>query len=186
MSTASKPRLMTAEEFMDADLGDGLFELVRGEVLELSPPYSDHAYSCSRLSGVFYLYERESGYGYSLSNDASLRTRRDPDTVRGTDVCFYSEARFPRSQIGPRLLTIAPDVAIEVVSPSNRKTELLEKVVEYLAAGSLAVWLVYPRTRSVAVFRDSQTPPVLYEDGEAIEGLPELPGFRCLVSDLFP
>ncbi|OJW18751.1 MAG: hypothetical protein BGO49_23840 [Planctomycetales bacterium 71-10] len=186
MSTASKPRLMTAEEFMTADLDDGRLELVRGEVIELSPPYSDHAYSCSRLGGVFYLYERESGYGYCLSNDVSFQTRRDPDTVRGLDVCFFSEARLPRSSIGPRLLTVAPDVAVEVVSPSNRKTELLEKVVEYLAAGCPAVWLVYPRTRSVAVFRDSRTPPVVYEDGDAIEGQPELPGFRCLVSDLFP
>ena len=174
MSTASKPRLMTAEEFMTADLDDGRLELVRGEVIELSPPYSDHA------------YERESGYGYCLSNDVSFQTRRDPDTVRGLDVCFFSEARLPRSSIGPRLLTVAPDVAVEVVSPSNRKTELLEKVVEYLAAGCPAVWLVYPRTRSVAVFRDSRTPPVVYEDGDAIEGQPELPGFRCLVSDLFP
>jgi Uma2 family endonuclease len=176
---------MTADEFMNADLGDGRFELVRGEVVEFSPPYSDHAYTCSRLSGLFYIYERESGYGYSLS-ETSVQTRRDPDSVRVPDVSFYSEARHPRSRIGPRLLTVAPDVAIEVVSPSNRKTELLEKVVEYLAAGSLAVWLVYPRTRSVAVFRDSRTPPDLFKEGEAIENQPELPGFRCLASDLFP
>ncbi|WP_337174158.1 Uma2 family endonuclease [Paludisphaera sp.] len=186
MAVAPAARLMTADEFMKAKLGDGRFELVRGEIVELSPPYSDHGYACSRLAGLFFVYERESGYGYSLSNDTAVQTRRNPDTVRAPDVCFYSEARHPRTKLGPNLLTVAPDVAIEVVSPSNSKIELLEKVVEYLAAGSLAVWLVYPQTRSVAVFRDSRTPPAVFDDGDAIDDQPELPGFRCLVSDIFP
>ncbi len=185
MAVIPAARLMTAEEFMRADLGDGRFELVRGEVVELSPPYSDHAFACSRLSGIFYIYERESGHGYCLS-EYSLQTRRDPDTVRGPDVSFYSEARLPRSKLGPSLVTVAPDVAIEVASPSNSKAELLEKVAEYLAAGSLAAWLVYPKTRSVAIFRDSQTPPEVFKGGDAIENQPELPGFRCLVSEIFP
>jgi Uma2 family endonuclease len=185
MAVVPAARPTTAEEFMKADLGDGRFELVRGEVVELSPPYSDHGYASSSLSALLFSYGRESGYGYSLS-EVTVRTRKDPDTVRAPDVCFYSEARHPRSELGPNLLTVAPDVAIEVVSPGNSKTELLEKVVEYLAAGSLAVWLVYPQTRSVAVFRDSRTPPAVYHEGDAIQDQPELPGFRCLVSDIFP
>ena len=186
MATIPKNRMMTADEYMEADLGDGHFELVRGEVVELSPPYSDHGYVCLTLGSLLFIYGKESGWGYGLSNDASVQTQRNPDTVRGPDICFYSEARHPRSKLGPSLLTVAPDVAIEVVSPSNRRSELLQRVAEYLAAGSLAVWLVYPKKRSVAIFRDSQTPPVVLTEGDVIAEQPELPGFRCTVAELFP
>ena len=187
MSTASQPRLMTAEEYMNADLGDGRHELIRGEVVELSPPISDHGYVCMQVGFLLHGFGRQTGCGYCLANDASVQTERNPDTVRGPDICFYSEARQPRfkSMNEPGLLTVAPDVAIEVVSPSNRRGELLRKVAEYLAAGSLAVWLVYPRKRSVAIFRDAQAPPVVLEDGDAIEDQPELPGFRCTVTEIF-
>ncbi len=185
MAVIPTARLMTAEEFMKADLGDGRFELVRGEAVEVSPPYFEHAYVCTALGTVLFVYGRDSGNGYSVS-EYSLQTRRDPDTVRGPDVSFYSDARLPRSKPGSRLVTVAPDVAIEVASPSNSKAELLEKVAEYLAAGSLAAWLVYPKTRSVAIFRDSQTPPEVFKGGDAIENQPELPGFHCLVSEIFP
>lgn len=179
MSTASKPNLMTAEESMtDPGPGQGRHGLVRGEVVELSQPRPDHGFACSRPSGVFSLDERETGFGDSLSNDSSLRTRPDPGTVRGPDVGFDSEARPPRSEISPRLSTVAPDVAIEVA--------LLKKVGEDLAAGSLAFRLIDSGTRSVVVFRDSQTPPFVDQHGDAIEDQPELSGFRCLVSGLFP
>lgn len=185
MAVIPAARPTTADEFMDADSGDGRAELVRGEVVELSPPYSDHAYACMALGALLFNYGRQTGHGYVLA-EASVQTRRDPDTLRVPDVSFYSEARQPRSKIGPRRLTVAPDVAVEVVSPSDRRNELLEKVVEYLAAGSWAVWLVDPQTRSVAVFRDSRTPPDVFEDGDAIEGQPEIPGFLRLVSELLP
>jgi Uma2 family endonuclease len=80
---------------------------------------------------------------------------------------------------------VPPDVAVEVVSPSNRPGELLRKVGEYLDAGVSLVWVVYPRRRQVAVYRPGEEEPTFLKEGEFLENLPELPDFRCPVSDLF-
>lgn len=186
MSTASHPRLMTAEEFMDADLGEGVHELVRGKVVESPPSHFEHGVVCGRVAGLFWEYQRRTSYGHGASNNTLVKTEQNPDTVRGVDFMFFSKARWPKPSETAKLPPIAPDVAIEVASPSYRRGDLLKKASEYLAAGSLAVWLVYPKKRSVAIFRDSQTPPVVLTGGDVIEEQPELPGFRCTVAELFP
>ncbi|MFI5460275.1 MAG: Uma2 family endonuclease [Isosphaerales bacterium] len=185
MATVAKPKLLTAEEFMAADLGDGCFELVRGEVVELPPAMPEHGVICNNVAGIFWNYGRESGYGYSLSNDSAVVTERGPDTVRGPDVCFYSHARWPRSELGNSLPPVPPDVAVEVVSPGNRRGAIQRKVSEYLVIGTLLVWVVYPASRSVAIHRSDNEPPRVFHDGAVIEDLPELPGFRCPVADFF-
>lgn len=185
MSTASKPRLMTAEEYMQADLGDGKFALVRGEVVRLSPPLYEHGSICANIAGLFWTYSRQTGYGHGASNDVSILTRRDPDTVRGADFVFYSNARWPKPGGPVKLPPVAPDVVVEVVSPGNRRGEITEKVAEFLDAGTLAVWVVYPKRRSIVIHRGADIPPTLLTEGDAIEDQAELPGFRCLVSDLF-
>jgi Uma2 family endonuclease len=185
MATVAKPRLLTAEEFMAADFGDGCFELVRGEVFELPPAMPEHGRVCGNAFYLLESYGRQSGLGYALSNDTAVVTARGPDTVRGPDVCFYSHARWPRSQVGNSLPPVSPDVAVEVVSPSDRRGGVERKVSEYLEIGTLLVWVVYPASRSIAIHRpDNQPPRVLY-DGAVIEDLPELAGFRCPVSDFF-
>ncbi len=186
MATASQTKLMTAEEFMAADLGEGRFELVRGEVIEVPPPMPDHGLVCANVSGVLWDYGRRSGYGYPLSNDTAIVTERGPDTLRGTDICFYSHARWPISQVTDDLIPIPPDLAAEVVSPSNRPGAILRKIGEYLEAGVPLVWVVHPKKRYVAVYRAGEDEPSYYREGDILEGFPELPGFRCPVSDFFP
>ena len=88
MATVAQPKLMTAEEFMAADLGEGTFELVRGEVIELPPPMPEHGRVCVNAGFVLESYGRQSGLGYALSNDSAVLTERGPDTVRGADMCF--------------------------------------------------------------------------------------------------
>ncbi len=185
MATVAQPKLMTAEEFMAADLGEGTFELVSGEVIEMPPPMPEHGRVCVNAGFVLELYGRQSGLGYVLSNDSAVLTGRGPDTVRGVDVCFYSHARWPRSQVGRTLPPVPPDLAVEVVSPSNRPGTLLRKVGEYLDSGVPLVWVINPKKRRVVVYRPDEEEPTIFEDGEFLENLPELPGFRCPVADLF-
>jgi Uma2 family endonuclease len=185
MATATQPKLLTAEEFMAADLGDGCFELVRGEVIQLPPAMPEHGRVCVNVGFVFETYGRQTGSGYALANDTAVVTERGPDTVRGADVCYYSEARWPRAQLGNSLPPVPPDVAVEVVSPGNRRGEIQRKVAEYLAVGVLLVWVVYPAIRSLALHRADNEPPRVLHEGAVIEDLPELPGFRCPVADLF-
>ena len=185
MATVTQTKLLTAEEFMAADLGEGTFELVRGEVVEVPPPMPEHGVVCANVAGSLWDYGRKSGYGYALSNDSAVVTERGPDTVRGPDICFYSHARWPRSVVGNTLPPLAPDLAVEVVSPGNSAVKINKKIAEYQAVGTLLIWVIYPARRSVVIHRlDDELPLVLRED-DVLEDLPELPGFRCPVTDFF-
>jgi len=185
MATVSRPKLLTAEEFMAADLGDGCFELVRGEVVEVPPAMPEHGRVCVNVGFALESFGRQTGYGYCLSNDSAVVTERGPDTVRGADVCFYSNARWPRSQVGNSLPPVPPDVAVEVYSPGNRRGATNKKVTEYLGVGALLVWVVYPARRTLVIHRSNDQPPLVLRKNAVIEDLPELPGFRCPVSDFF-
>jgi Uma2 family endonuclease len=185
MATATPLKLMTAEEFMAADLGEGRFELIRGEIVEMSPPpMPAHGRVQLNVGMVLELFGRQSGFGYAVTESAVL-TERGPDTVRGADVCFYSQARWPRSQVGNTLPPVPPDLAVEVVSPGNRIAAIMTKIGEYLRAGVTVVWVVYPKQRQVVIYRANDDEPVTLDENDVIENLPELPGFRCAVSDFF-
>ena len=185
MATAAQPKLMTAEEFLVAELGEGTFELIRGAVIEMPPPMPEHGRVCINAGFIVESYRRQTNLGYALSNDSAVLTERGPDTVRGADDCFYTHARWPRSQVGNTLPPVPPDLVVEVVSPSNRPGEILRKIGEYLEVGVPLVWVVYPRRRSVAVYRPDQEEPILFREGQFLENFPELPGFRCPVADFF-
>jgi Uma2 family endonuclease len=184
MATASQPKLMTAEEFMAADLGEGRFELVRGQVIELPRARPDHSVVRGNVAGKLVRYGDRSRHGYPLSN--GVLTERGPDTVRVPDVSFYSHARWPVASVSGDVVPTPPDLAVEVVSPGNRSGAILTKVSEYLDAGVLMVWVVHPKKRYVAVYRAEEDEPDIYREGDVLEDFPELPGFRCPVSDLFP
>ncbi len=177
--------LVTAEQFMEMDLGDGNFELVRGEMIQLSPGNYEHGCVCAMIASILVGYGKQSGYGYALCNDFAVRTERDPDTLRGADVAFYSHARLPKSDSVPKLPNVAPDLTVEVYSPSNRPSEILGKVHEYLNAGVLMVWVVHPERRNVAIYRPGDPTPTILTENDILENLPELPGFRCAVSEFF-
>ena len=96
MATVTQTKLMTAEEFMAADLGEGIFELVRGEVVEMPPPMPEHGRVCGNAFFVLESYGRQSGLGYALSNDSAVLTERNPDTcAEAPDMaaCAYYQPR---------------------------------------------------------------------------------------------
>lgn len=184
MATTAKAPI-TAETFLGMDLGSGGFELVRGEVVEVPRAMPLHGLVCMNIAFALTAYGRETGLGYVLTNDSAVLTERDPDTVRGADVCFYSEARWPRAGVGSGLPPVAPDLVVEVVSPGNRQADILRKAAEFLNAGALMVWLAYPTRRKLAVYRPNEDEPMVLSETDTLEGLPELPGFRCPVSEFF-
>jgi Uma2 family endonuclease len=187
VATVTEPKtktLVTAEQFMEME-GEGSHELVRGEVIEVPTGNFRHGVICARLARILGNFGEETGFGYALCNDSAVRTERGPDTVRGADVSFYSNARLPSGTSLPGLPDIPPDLVVEVYSPSNRRSEILGKVHEYLNVGVLMVWVVHPERRTVAIYRPGDPIPILHTDQGVLEDLPELPGFRCPVADLF-
>ncbi len=171
---------------MDQYANVGSFELVQGEVVEVPPAMPEHGRVCGKIAFALEAFGRQSGLGYILANDTAVLTGKAPDTVRGADVSFYSHARLPETEIQNRLAPVAPDLVVEVYSPSNRPLEMRDKVNEYLAAGVMMVWVVYPTQRVVAIFRLDDPVTIILTEADVLEGLPELPGFRCPVADPLP
>ena len=87
--------------------------------------------------------------------------------------------------MGSQLPPVPPNLAVEVYSPGNRPGQMLNKVAEYHRAGIPLVWVVYPKSRQVAIFRSADEPPEVLNEDAVIENVPELPGFRCPVADFF-
>ena len=184
MATGTQQKLWTAEEFLDLDLGEGVHELVRGEIIKMPQPRPQHGLACVNISFVLTLFGRRTGHGYAMSNDTAVVTARGPDTVRGGDVLYYGNARWPRERVGRDLPPLVPDLVVEVRSPSDRPGAVGQKVAEYLAAGVAMVWVADPSTRTLTIHRP-EAEPIVLGDTETIAELPELPGFTCTVAELF-
>ena len=181
---AQQRTLLTADEFYDfCCRNDGRYELVDGEVVELAPVSEEHGEVAFNFNGAFYLYSRRTGIGRG-GVEVGYRVGQNPDIVRGPDVSFNVS---PRNEDEERLRGFvpgAPDIAVEVVSPSNTAAEMERKVREYLAAGSQRVWVAYPSSRSVAVHRSDGT-TVTYTGDDVITDEELLPGFSLPLSEIF-
>lgn len=180
MSATTRP--LTAEEFA-ALPGSRRQELVRGEVVEVMPPGGKHGRVALRV-GKFLDNWAEQGPGGEVGVESGFRVEHEPDTVRGPDVYYVRPERVPEGGAPEGFWNIAPDLAIEIVSPGDTAEEVREKVREYLAAGTAAVWVVYPRTQEVIV----HTPDGLaraYGPEATLESPNLLPGFSVPVKDLF-
>lgn len=185
MTTATHDRLLTAEEFMNLpDPEDGSQqELVRGVVVTTPAPKPPRGYTCSQVSGRLWQFCETSRLGFVVGNDTGMITERGPDTVRGPDVAYWSFARQPTVPDG--YFEVAPDLAVEVLSPSNRRKQVEEKIAEYLKAGTKLVWVIDPMDRAVTVYREPLKGTLLHS-GAVLDGEDVLSGFQCGVSAIFP
>ncbi len=186
MSTVTQARLLTAEEFaqLPQPEDDSQQELVNGVVITMPPPSFYHGLCCSELGYRLGRHVREQKLGWITSNDSGVILARKPDTVRGPDLAFWSSERMPAP---PRTgyPDLAPDLVVEVLSPSDVFPQILRKVQQYLRAGTREVWVVVPEDRSVTVCRPGQE-QVILSNGETLSSGDILPGFSCPVADLFP
>ena len=177
-------KLMTAEEFAAlTNPRDGSQqELVKGEVVIMPPPQARHGIICSRIDRRLGIYVEENNLGWTTSNDTGVILERDPDTVRGPDVAFWSIARQPELPAG--YFEIPPDIAVEVLSPTDRRRDVREKIREYITLGVRLVWLIDPETRTVTVYPGTIRGTEL-DESDTLDGGEVLPGFAVPVSYLF-
>lgn len=127
------------------------------------------------------------GHGHDLGavfTEVGFTLSRDPDTVRAPDLAFVAAGRIPASGYGTGYWEIAPDLAVEVVSPSSRASAIQEKVLHWLDAGAREVWIVDPGTRTVAIHRPGGRTTVLRGE-DVVEGADLLPGFTLALDRLF-
>ena len=144
MSTEVK--LITANEFAEMAL-TGRFELVRGELVEMNRPNVRHGIVCNTVGWLLHNWANARDAGIVASNDSGVLTERDPDTVRGPDIFFVRRDRWPGGEALDGWLGIAPDLTVEVISPSNRWPQMVAKIGEYLQAGVPEAWPFLACTR---------------------------------------
>ena len=176
--------LLTADEFFHLySHKDGRYELVDGEVVEMAPVNEQHGDTAFNISGALFVYSRQSGIGRG-GVETGYRVSQDPDTVRGPDVSFNLRSRETGDRPATGFVPGAPDIAVEVVSPSNTSAEMGRKVAEYLAAGSQRVWVANPASRTVSVHRADGS-AATYTGNDVITDEELLPGFSLALSDVF-
>jgi len=176
-----KPALLTGADLLE--MGDiGPSELVEGEITPMSPTQNLHGWLVMELARRLGNFNAERRLGWVLGAESGLFTRRNPDTVRGMDIAFISRRRLPA--LAPGFLTVAPELVVEIVSPSDRWDGVRQKIAEYFNAGVDRVWIVEPGQRKVLVFR---APAELTELGEddTLRGEGVLAGFELPLRELF-
>lgn len=181
---ATETKLLTAEEFRTRLDSDGFCELERGEVVEMNRPGFRHGYVCNKVGRFVGNFVEERSLGRVIGNDAGVITQRDPDTVRGPDVAYFSFARLPPERIPEGYPEVLPDVVFEVLSPDDRPIRVMRKVGEYLAAGVQCVVLLEPEMREVAIHRAGGQIIEFTEQEPVV--IPEIsPEFRVLTHQFF-
>lgn len=177
----STKALVTAQQLYEMG-SDARFELVQGELVPMSPVGKDHGSIVFRLASwlVPFVSQRKLGW---LGTERGFVLSHNPDVVRAPDVYFLA---FHRESPGKGLgfYDGAPDLAVEVLSPSDRASDIQIKVREYLAAGSAVAWVVDPSSETVTVYHPSGHARV-YSGDQQVSGEDVLPGFSFRCGDLF-
>jgi Uma2 family endonuclease len=168
---------MSAEELLRLKLPGKRTELVRGVLVVREPAGYLHGLVAARLAKLLSNHVDDRDLGFVLAAETGFKLSSDPDTVRAADVAFVARDRLPDSP--PRgYAALAPDLAVEVMSPDDRPGEVLAKVADWLEAGTRLVWVVDPGRRRARIYRADGSESEIGADG-ALEGEEVVPGFAC-------
>lgn len=179
-----KKNILTAEELLRLSTTGRRYELVKGELFEMPPAGGRHGSVAMQIGALLNAYVRAHSLGKVFAAETGFILRRDPDTVRAPDAAFVARERLPAGELPPGYLEMVPDLAAEVISPSDSARELGEKVADWLGAGVRLLWAIDPATRSVTVYRSLEDFDVLSED-DTLDGGRVIPGFSANIRDLF-
>jgi len=182
-AVAAPQKLITAEEYVQLAEDGQRRELRRGVVVVMDLPGFRHGEVCGNVYYWISNFVRQNQLGRVLSNDSGLITERDPDTVRGADVSYYSYQRVKKGHSPIGYAGALPEIVFEVVSPSNTRTDIAIKTGEYLRAGVNAVCVVDPQYKTVNLHYPDR-PDEKLQDDELLT-FAELPGFRLPVARFF-
>ncbi|MGE0534860.1 MAG: Uma2 family endonuclease [Pirellulales bacterium] len=182
---ATTSNLITADELWGMPEDGRNHELVRGELVVMTPAGFEHGWIVAEVGALLRDFVRANELGIIVSGDAGFVLQRNPDTVLGPDVAFVRQLRINEAGISEKYFEGPPDLAVEVVSPSERFNDVDAKAHDYLTAGAAQVWVVNPRWRNVTVYQADRKIQVFAEGDELTAG-ELLPGFSCRVAELFP
>ena len=183
-TTTTGAKLLSAADLLRLDTEGVHGELIRGVLCETMPTGIEHGRVVTNLVIELGALVRPAALGTLVASDSGVWLERDPDTVRESDIAFFSAERMPLNARITGYAEVAPDLVVEVASPSDSRREIHDKAHMWLNHGVRLVWVVQPETRTVDIYRPDGDIATLGEQ-DALEGLDVLPGFSCDVGAVF-
>ena len=159
-------------------------ELIDGEIVEMTPSSDGSSSTALSIGALLWNHVRPNKLGRVYSADGGFVLFPDRETVRVPDVAFVRAERMPQGEARRHFARLAPDLVVEVVSPTDRASDVLAKVAMYLDAGVPLIWLIDPDERTVTVLA-ANTAPVTLHTGDTLDGGEVLPDFQIAVADIF-
>ncbi|MSQ06657.1 MAG: Uma2 family endonuclease [Dehalococcoidia bacterium] len=178
-------RVFTADDLLRLPDDGWRYELVRGGLRKMAPAGKHHGVLAVRVTWRLAQYVEAHSLGDVCAAETGFRLSSAPDTVLAPDVAFISRQRL--SEVGREVEGYwpgAPDLVVEVISPSDTYTEVDTKVLKWLAGGARMVVVINPRTKRVAVYR-SPTDVTILGDRDVLDGQDVVPGWTMALADLF-
>jgi len=181
-ATLTKP--VTADELLEMPDDGYRYELVKGELRKMAPTGDEHGDITMELAAQLYRHVKEYRLGKIYAAETGFKLESDPDTVRAPDIAFVTQEKFERTGRLRGFRSGAPDLAVEVLSPSDRISRVEGKVAQWLAGGARMVWVVSPKLHTVTVYR-SLTDIVTLTEKDKLDGADVVPGFQMNVVEIF-
>ena len=184
MSTQIQTRPTTADELLRMPEDGFRYELIAGELRKMTPAGGKHGRIAMRTGRSLANHVESNDLGAVYAAETGFRIASTPDTVRAPDAAFVRKERADELGEIEGFLPGAPDLAVEVVSPGDTYSEVVEKAFDWLEAGSRLVVVVDPRRRSVTLYRSRDDIRILAGD-DVLDGGDVVPGWRVPVRELF-
>lgn len=180
----SEKKTWTDEEFMALPDEENRYEIVNGELIDMGNSGALHGYICSLLVMALMSHILPQKLGVILDSSTAFKMKNG--NKRSPDISFFAKERLQGIEELPTgFLEGAPDLAIEVLSPTNTFEEIDNKIIEYFENGSRLVWVINPSQHYILVYRSSQEPDRLLKSIDFLDGEEVVPGFTFPVADLF-
>jgi Uma2 family endonuclease len=179
MSTTT--HLMTAEELANLPDDANHYELIKGELLTMSPPGDNHGAVTANLTILLGSYVKANNLGVLRAAETGFKLESNPDTVLAPDVAFFAGDRARTPVTGYR--EGAPDLVVEVMSQWDSNPKAQRKAALWLELGAKSVWIVSPKKRTVEVIRADGLRKLFHETDELVDDI--VAGFRVSVAEIF-
>ncbi len=183
-ATKTASGLITADDLLRLSSDGVRGELIRGILSETTPTGHEHGQIAANLTILLGVFVKPRKLGALTTSDSGVQLEHNPDTVREPDVAFFSAERSPPDERVTGYAQVAPDLAVEIVSPPDRLSAVNDKALMWLRYGVRLVWVVRPDERRVDVHRDGY-PVAALTESDALDGQDVLPGFSCPVREVF-
>lgn len=175
---------MTSNELLAMPHNGYRYELVQGELRQMAPAGRQHGRIAAKIGSCLEAFVANNGLGETYAAETGFIIDNTPDTVRAPDVSFVARERAEATAEERGFFPGAPDLAVEVISPNDRYSEIEEKVSDWLRAGTQMVVVIDPHQRTATVYHAPDDICMLTE-GDVLDGSDVVPGWKMSLADVF-